>query len=74
MDEMNVKLSTKIMKSMVAKLMSKMIFKKTGYEIDIQLEEMEIKTYDGKIHIHIDAKAESNSENLVKLIKGVGLD
>ena len=74
MDEMNIKLSTKIMRGMVAKLMSKAISKKTGCDVSVQLEEVEVKTYDGKVYLHMDVKAESNNEDFMKIIKSVGLD
>ena len=74
MDEMNVKLSTKIMRNMVAKLLSKTIFNKTGYKLDISLNEIEVRTKDGKIYLHINADAESNSEELLKVVKSIGLD
>ena len=74
MDEMNVKLSTKIMRSMVAKLISKALFNKTGYKVDIQLNEIELKTYDGKVHLHMNVNAESESDEFLQIIKSIGLD
>lgn len=74
MDEMNVKLSTKIMRSMVAKLISKALFNKTGYKVDIQLDEIELKTYDGKVQLHVNVNAECESNEFLQIIKTIGLD
>lgn len=72
MDELNIKLSTKIMRNMVAKIMSKKLSKAIGCNIDIQLSEMEVKTYDGKVHIHMNVNAESTNEDILKLLKTIG--
>ena len=74
MDELKIKLSTRIMRSIVAKLISKLIFKKTGYEINIQLREIEISNAEGKVQLHIDADADMSNDDFTKLIKSIGLD
>lgn len=74
MDELKLKLSTKFMRGFIAKLVTKAIYKKVGYEIDIQLNEIEVETIDGKIHLHVSADAEVNNDEFVKIIKGIGLD
>ena len=43
-------------------------FKKTGITSDIQLNELEIGTDDGKIHIHASIDAELSNEELFKLL------
>ena len=47
MDEMKVKLSTKFMRNIVSKLMSRAIYKKTGYKVDIQLDDLDIWSING---------------------------
>ena len=74
MDELKLKLSTKFMRGFIAKLVTKAIYKKVGYEIDIQLNEIEVETIDGKIHLHVSADAEVNNDEFVKIIKSIGLD
>lgn len=74
MDELKLKLSTKFMRGIVTKLISKAIFKKYGYDVDILLNEIELKNVDGKIHLHADVDAEVKNEDFVKIIKSVGLD
>lgn len=74
MDVLKLKLSTKFMKSMVANLISKTLFKKLGYDIDILLNEIEVENVDGKIFIHINADAEVDNSEFVKILKSIGMD
>lgn len=74
MDELKLKLSTKFMKGIVANLVSKAIAKKVGYNIDILLNEIEVRNEGGKIHLHIDADAEIENSEFVKIIKSIGME
>ena len=74
MDELKLKLSTKFMKGILAKLISKAVSKKFGYNIDIQINEIALKTEEGKIKIHVDADGEVTNEEFKNIIKSVGLD
>lgn len=73
MDELKLALSTRFMKNLVTKILSKAIFKKTGYEIGIQINKIEAETHDGKVSVHLDIDAEMNSEDLMKILKNGGL-
>lgn len=74
MDELKMKLSTKFMRGIVANLVSKAVSKKLGYNIDILLNEVEVKSENGKIHLHIDADADVENGEFVKMLKSIGLD
>lgn len=74
MDEMNIKLSTKFMRNIVAKLLSKFIYKKVGYKIDIQLDSLDVRFIDGETRISANVEAKLNSEEFKKIIKASGLD
>lgn len=74
MDELKLKLSTKFMRGIVANLVSKAIAKKVGYNIDILLNEIEVKNEEGKIHLHIDADAEVENGEFIKMLKSIGMD
>ena len=74
MDVLKLKLSTKFMRGMVANLISKALNKKLGYNIDILLNEIEVKNENGKILIHVDADAEVDNSEFVKILKSVGMD
>lgn len=74
MDEMKLKLSTKFMRGMVAKIISKFVKKKCGYKIDIQLNEIDVEVIDGKAHLHTNVDLEMDNEEFKKLIKTISSD
>lgn len=73
MDELKLALSTKFMKNIVTKILRKAILKKTGYEVDIQLNKVQLETHDGKVSLHMDIDAEVNSEDFMDILKSSGL-
>ena len=73
MDELKMSLSTKFMRGIVTKIISKAILKKTGYNIDIQLNEIKLETIDGKVCLHADVDAKINNEDFINIIKSKGL-
>ena len=73
-DEMKVKLSTKFMRNLVAKLISKFIYKKYGYKVDIQLDDLDIRFIDGDTKIKTNVELSIDSNEFKKIIKEVGLD
>lgn len=74
MDEMKLKLSTKFMRGIIAKLVTKLIRKKFGYNVEIQLNELDVTYVDGKAHLHTNVDLELNNEEFMKIIKSIGLD
>ena len=73
MDELKMSLSTKFMKGIVTKIISKAILKKTGYNINIQLNEIKLETVDGKVCLHADVDVEINNEDFINIIKNKDL-
>ncbi|WP_297183060.1 hypothetical protein [uncultured Phocaeicola sp.] len=71
MDEM--KISSKFMRNMVAKLVKKTVKKKVGYEVDIQLNEFTATVTDGTAHVHLSVDAELNKDELTKILGKIGL-
>jgi hypothetical protein len=74
MDELKLKLSTKFMRGIIAKILSKAIKTKLGYEVDILINEIALKTEDGKIKIHVDVDGEVTNDEFKNIIKSSGLD
>lgn len=74
MDELKLKLSTKFMKGIVANLISKALMKKLGYNIDILLNEIDVKAENGKVRVHVDVDAELENSEFVKILKSIGMD
>ena len=74
MDEMKVKLSSAFMKNMVAKLIAKTIYKKYGYKINIQLEDLGISMIDGETSINTNVNLKLSSDEFMKLMKSINKD
>ena len=74
MDMFVLKLSTKYMKGLVAKIISRKMSKKFGYTVDIQLNDVQIDVIDGEVKIHIDADGKMNKTEFNKLIKEISKD
>lgn len=72
MDEL--KLQTKFMRGIVAKLISKAISKKFGCDISIQINELELENKDGKVHIHANLSGEAKTDDIATIVKSIGLD
>lgn len=74
MDEMNMKLSTKFMRGIVSKLISKAIYKKIGYKVDIQLNDLDISMLNGETKILTNVEVKVNSDEFMKIMKTIGAD
>lgn len=56
MDEM--KIGSKFTTGIISKLVSMVIRKKLGYEVELKLNEVNATVIDGKTHVHLDVDAE----------------
>lgn len=74
MDEMKVKLSSKFMRNIVAKLIAKVLYKKYGYKIDIQLNDLDISVIDGDTKIITNVELKLDNKEFTKIVKQIGLD
>lgn len=71
MDE--VKIVSKFTKGVISKLIKAILYKKLGYNVDIQLNEVNATITDGNTHIHLDVDAELDKDELLKILKDIGL-
>jgi hypothetical protein len=62
------------MKGIVAKIISRNIYKKLGYRIDIQLNDVQVDMIDGDVKIHINADTKMNKTEFDRLVKKIGED
>ena len=70
MDEMKISLSTKLMRGLLSKLLKKVIRDKTGYSVDVLLNQISLSHADnGKISIHVDMNAEMDEKELIKVTR-----
>lgn len=74
MDEMRLKLSTKLMRGIIAKLISKAIYKKFGYKVDIQLNDLDLHIVDGETKISTNVDVSVDSKEFMKILNGIGMD
>jgi hypothetical protein len=74
MDEMRLKLSTRFMRNIAAKLLSRAIYKKLGYKVDLQLNDLDVKMVDGETYISTNVEAKINSREFMKIMKSIGME
>jgi hypothetical protein len=72
MDEM--KIVSNFTRGIISKILKKVIKKKTGYNMDIQLNSITTTVSDGKTHVHLDMDAELDKEELMKILKSIGFN
>ena len=73
MNELRLHLSKGFMKNIITNILTKAIYKKFGYNIDIQLKDLVVENYDGKVHIHVNADADLDYETVRHIVKDTGL-
>ena len=71
MDLLKIKLSTKFMKGLVAKIISKRIYKQLGYKIVIQLNDVQIDVVDGDVQIHLDVDGKMNKTEFSRIMERI---
>lgn len=73
MDEMKLNLGSKIMRRMASKMIAKMIYKRTGYKINIDLNALKVSYIDGDTVIKTDVELKMDSREFTKMIKNVDI-
>ena len=71
---MLINLKSKFMRKVVSKLLSKSIKSKTGYEIDVQFDELTASFEDGEITVKANLEAKMSKDEFMKILKSQGLD
>lgn len=67
MDEMRIKLSTKLLRGLVSKLISKAVYKNIGVRPDINVRDIDLDMREGKTYFHIDVDGSIGNEVILKL-------
>lgn len=67
-----MRIVSKFTRNVISKILRMVLCKKTGYEIDIQLNDVQVTIVEGKTHIHLDMDAEIDKEELLKILKNIG--
>ena len=68
MDEMKLKLTTKFMRGIVSKLIERSIYKKYGYRVNVQLNDLDVNIIDGETTINTNVEAKISSEEFKKMM------
>lgn len=71
MDLLKLKISTKFMKGIIAKIVMKKIYKQFGYKVDIQLNDIQLDIIDGDVKIHIDVDGKMNKTEFSRLMEQI---
>ena len=74
MDEMKLKLSTKFMRGVASKLLAKLISRKLGYKVDIQLNDLDVSVIDGETQINTNVELKLSSNEFMRIMKDITLD
>ena len=69
MDEMRI--VSKFTRGIISKAVKMVVHKKTGYNVDIQLNEITTTINDGKTHLHLDVDADLDKDELIKILKSM---
>lgn len=70
MDEM--KITSTFTRGIVSRLITKMLCKKLGYDIGIQVNDLQATVIDGRTRVHLDADIDIEKEELMKILKNIG--
>ena len=74
MDEMRMKLSSKFMRNIASKLISRAIYKKTGCKVKIQINYLDALVIDGNATVKLNVEANLKSEDFNKIMESLDLD
>ncbi len=69
-----MRIVSKFTRGIISKAIKMLIRKKTGYNVDIQLNEAITTISDGKTHLHLDIDAELDKNDLINILKSIGLN
>ena len=49
------------------------VYKRQGYDVKLNLNEVKATVVDGKTHVHLDIDADLEKDELTKILKSIGL-
>lgn len=69
-----MRIVSKFTRGIISKALKMVVRKKSGYNVDIQVNEITTTINDGKTHLHVDVDAELERDELIKILKSIGLN
>ena len=74
MDEMRIKFGGNFMRKIVSKLLMKVLKDKLGYNMDIDIKELDINVVDGDTKVSANVEVKFDNQEFKKILKNSGLD
>lgn len=74
MDEMRIKLKTKFMRNIASKLITRAVYKKYGFKVKVQLNDLDVWVIDGDTTVKVNAEMKMNSNDFNKIMESIGMD
>lgn len=71
MDEMRLKLGSNFMKGIASRLISRVIYKKTGCKVNVQINDLDFWTIDGDTTVKVNVEAKLKSQDFNKIMKSI---
>lgn len=68
---MKLNLSSDFTKNLVSSILSSVIRKKLGYDVDISLDDLDVEIVDGDAQIKTSVRAKINKQELNKIVRNV---
>ena len=69
MDELKIAINSAFMKRIIKTVLSKVIEKKLGYKIDIQINEIKADVTGGVVKLHLDIDGQTATDELSRILK-----
>ena len=63
------KITSKVVRDVLNGFLTKIIKKKYGYDIDIQINDLDLRVVNGKVLLQLDANAEMSQDEFTKISK-----
>lgn len=74
MELLKLNLGSSFIQGILSRIIAKSIRKKCGCDVDILINKLTVTTTEGRVSLYAEVGAEASNEDLIKLIKSVGLD
>lgn len=68
MDELKLSVKSKLLRMAISAMIKKQINKKFNGEIDFAINDLDIRTVDGKLVMHLDANASMDQNKAIRLL------
>ncbi len=68
-----MKISSKFLTGIVSKIIDKLVRKKLGVDVGVQINSVQATMQEGNTHLHLDVDADMKKEDLENLLKKAGI-